>query len=113
MTSPITSFFGKKTAKLSTPSSMICCSFAGSDLGVRLDDDLAGLGVDDIVERERAFEIVAAKPRPCRFSSWRSSAIADLVTFLPILRDLFFLVLDVLFGTHSDEVRVAFGFDLE
>ena len=31
--------------------------FRRRDLGVRFDDDLAGLGVDDVVERERAFEI--------------------------------------------------------
>ena len=110
MTSPIDVTLREEDRQSSsTPSSMICCSLPALISVFDFDDDFAGFGVDDVVEGIRALEIGRGNLDLVRSSARRSSAIADLGDLFALANDLFLLVLDVLFGTHADEVRVALG----
>ncbi len=85
---------------------MICCKLASDDLGVRLDDHLAGLGIDDIVECVSAFEI-SRSDLDLVLAHAAKIGERRLCDLFALADNIFFLVLDVLFGTHPDEVRFA------
>ena len=113
MTSPITSRFGKNTVETRYAFLDDLLQLAGDDLGIRLDDHFTGLGVDDVVESKSSLRNRRRQPRPYPCPCGEDRLIADFVTFLAFTRNVFFLVLDVLFGTHSDEMRFALVFDLD
>ena len=84
----------------------------GGQLGVRLDDHLACLIINDVRKRVSTFEIIDRNLDLLLFQTAKV-AKCELCDLFAAPRNIFLLVLDVLFGLHADEVCVALGLYLD